>query len=72
MINTSSTKKTRQAALRYDANRDLVWLLARPWIWIPRFLQIVVSLLILTLRIVFQGSSEDVEVHKTTACAPLT
>ena len=67
MINTSSTKKTRQAAIRYDSHRDLVWLLARPWIWIPRFLQIVISLLILTLRIVFQGSSEDIEVHKSLA-----
>ena len=67
MINTSSTKRTRQAAIRYDSQRDLVWLLARPWIWIPRFLQIVISLLILTLRIVFQGSSEDIEVHKSLA-----
>ena len=67
MINTSSTKKTRQSATRYDANRDLVWLFARPWIWIPRFLQIVASLLILTARIVIQGSSEEIEVHKSLA-----
>ncbi len=67
MINTSSTKATRQAVIRYDANRDLVWLFFRPWILIPRLFQILISLLILTIRMLIQGSSDDDEVHKNLA-----
>ncbi len=51
-------------AIRYDANRDLVWLLYKPWIWIPRTIQILASLLTLAIRILIQGNSTDEEVHK--------
>ena len=67
MINTSSSKTARPAAIRYDANRDLVWLFFRPWIWVPRLFEILISLLILTTRLLLQGSSNNKEVHRNLA-----
>ena len=53
--------------MAYDAGRDFVWLFSRPWILIPRLLQIVISLAILTLRILIEGSSNNERVHKNLA-----
>ena len=67
VLNTSSTKASSQAVLRYDAKQDLFWLLLRPWIFIPRLLQIVISLFTLTFRMLLQGSSTDKKTHKNLA-----
>ncbi len=56
----------------YNPERDQVWLLLRPWIWIPRLFQILSSLIILTARLWIQGSSENLEVHKKLAKSLLT
>ena len=53
--------------MRYDANQDLLWLLARPWVWIPRFIHVLTSLLILAVRVLSQGSNNDEEAQKRLA-----
>ena len=53
--------------MRYDANQDLLWLLARPWVWIPRFIHVLTSLLTLAVRVLSQGSNNDEEAQKRLA-----
>ena len=53
--------------MKYDFKRDLIWLIFRPWILVPRFIQIVGAILILLIRLIFQGSSNDVKTQKDLA-----
>ncbi len=53
--------------MRYDSKRDMIWLIWKPWIWIPRLFQIITSLTILTVKLLIQGSSTDEEVHRKLA-----
>ena len=53
--------------LGYDPNRDFVWLFFKPWIWIPRILEIILSLTFLTIELLINGSSENEEIHKRLA-----
>ena len=53
--------------MRYDASRDLLWLLLRPWIAIPRLIRVISSLAILTTFILVQGSSQDAKVQRNLA-----
>ena len=49
---------------KYSAKGDLVWLLLRPWIFIPRVLYIFLTSIFLFLRILFQGNSKNKIVQK--------
>ena len=40
----------------YSPKGDLIWLLLRPWIFIPRLLYILLTLLFLLIRIFFQSN----------------
>ena len=51
----------------YNFNRDLKWLLVRPLIWIPRFLYIIFSLVILAITLLIQGSNNNIEVQRKLA-----
>ncbi len=53
--------------MRYDPGRDLVWLLLRPWVAIPRLLQLVWSFTGLVLAILIQGGSSDPAVQQQLA-----
>ncbi|WP_413361353.1 ABC1 kinase family protein [Prochlorococcus sp. MIT 1201] len=53
--------------MRYDATQDLLWLLARPWVWIPRLIHVLTSLLTLAVRVLAQGSNNDEEAQKRLA-----
>ena len=70
-MNVSSTTPNKALSvplpLAYDAKRDLVWLVFRPWIWLHRVLEIFISLSILTFRLLIQGSSQDERVHQSLA-----
>ena len=48
----------------YSPNRDLIWLLLRPWVFIPRVLYIFLTLIFLLIRILFQGNSKSKNVQK--------
>ena len=50
--------------MRYDPGRDLLWLLLRPWIAIPRLVHVLWSLGGLVLVLLFQGSSSNPDVQK--------
>ncbi len=54
-------------SLRYDADRDFYWLVAKPWIWLPRTIEIIATLLILVVFLIFQGSSKDEDIQKNLA-----
>ena len=45
--------------MRYDPGRDLRWLLLRPWIAIPRLIQVLWSLGGLVLVLLLKGGSSD-------------
>ena len=50
--------------LKYSAKNDLIWLMLRPWIFIPRVLYILLTFIFLFLRILFQGNSKNKNVQK--------
>jgi len=49
---------------KYSAKDDLLWLILRPWIFIPRVLYILLTFIFLFLRILFQGNSKNINVQK--------
>ena len=53
--------------MRYDPGRDLVWLLLRPWVAIPRLLQLVWSFTGLVIVVLIEGSSSDPAVQQRLA-----
>jgi len=53
--------------MKYDFKRDLIWLILRPWILVPRFIQIVGAISLLLARLIFQGSSNDEKIQKNLA-----
>ncbi|MBD74443.1 MAG: hypothetical protein CMM96_03000 [Rickettsiales bacterium] len=48
----------------YSPKGDLIWLILRPWILIPRVLYILLTLIFLILRLLFQGNSKNKNVQK--------
>ncbi len=48
----------------YSPKGDLIWLMLRPWIFIPRILYIFLTFIFLLLRILFQGNSKSKIVQK--------
>ncbi len=55
MVNPSS---------KYSSKKDLIWLILRPWIFVPRILYIFLTLIFLVIRILFQGNSKNKNVQK--------
>ena len=53
--------------MKYDYKRDLIWLILRPWILVPRFIQIVGAISLLLARLILQGSSNDEKTQKNLA-----
>tara|TARA_Y100001968_G_scaffold161721_1_gene147915 strand:- start:10070 stop:11716 length:1647 start_codon:yes stop_codon:yes gene_type:complete len=51
----------------YNFERDLVWLLLKPWLWVPRIIYIVFSLSNLIVSLLIQGSSKNGEIQKKLA-----
>ncbi len=51
----------------YNFKRDLAWLILRPWIWLPRLLYIIFSLLSLAISLLIQGSSKSIDIQKKLA-----
>ncbi|ABM72380.1 possible kinase [Prochlorococcus marinus str. MIT 9515] len=49
---------------KYSPKKDLLWLLLRPWILFPRILYILLTLIFLLVRILFQGNSNSNNVQK--------
>ena len=58
--------------MRYGPGRDLVWLLLRPWIALPRLIQVLWSLIGLVLVLVVRGGSPKPEVQQKLARRILT
>ena len=50
--------------IKYSPGRDLIWLLIRPWILIPRVIYILLTILFFLIRLIFQGSSKNENVQK--------
>ena len=53
-----------QTYSKYSAKGDLIWLLLRPWIFIPRVLYILLTFIFLFIRLLFQGNSKNKNVQK--------
>ncbi len=49
---------------KYSPKGDMIWLILRPWILLPRVLYILLTLIFLLLRILFQGNSNNKSVQK--------
>ena len=50
--------------MQYTPNKNLIWLLLRPWILFPRVIYILLTIFFFLLRLLFQGSSKDKNVQK--------
>ncbi len=71
-LNKSFLTARLDLPMRYNPNRDLVWLILRPWVWVPRLFQIIISLLLLSLRLIIYGSSPEAKIQKDLARRLLT
>ena len=49
---------------QYSPNKNLIWLLLRPWILFPRIIYISLTVLFFIIRLIFQGSSKNEVVQK--------
>ena len=56
-----------QEPLRYQPGRDARWLLLRPWVYLPRALQIGWALLGMVLSLLIRGGSNDPDVQRQLA-----
>ena len=54
-------------SLRYNPDRDVRWLLLRPWIGVPRLIQIFWALLGLILSLLLRGGSNDPRIQRNLA-----
>ena len=50
--------------MQYDSGRDFWWLLLRPWIAIPRLIQVLWTLSGLVIVLMLRGSSSDADVQR--------
>jgi predicted unusual protein kinase regulating ubiquinone biosynthesis (AarF/ABC1/UbiB family) len=50
--------------MQYDSGRDFWWLLLRPWIAIPRLIQVLWTLSGLVVVLLLRGSSSDADVQR--------
>ena len=50
--------------MQYTPNKNLIWLLLRPWILLPRVIYILLTTFFFVLRLAFQGASKDRNVQK--------
>ena len=50
--------------MQYTPNKNLIWLLLRPWILFPRIIYILLTIFFFVLRLAFQGASKDRNVQK--------
>ena len=50
--------------MQYTPNKNLIWLLLRPWILFPRVIYILLTIFFFVLRLIFQGGSKDRNVQK--------
>ena len=49
---------------KYSPKGDMLWLILRPWILFPRILYVLLTLIFLLVRILFQGNSNSKNVQK--------
>ncbi|MEB3234556.1 MAG: AarF/ABC1/UbiB kinase family protein, partial [Cyanobacteriota bacterium] len=56
-----------ETVLDYNPNRDLRWLLLRPWIALSRLVVVLLQLLGLAIALVVQGNSADPKVQERLA-----
>ena len=67
MESSAGNVNSTQEPLRYQPGRDARWLLLRPWIYLPRALQIGWALLGMVLSLLIRGGSNDPDVQRQLA-----
>ena len=67
MASSAGNVNSTQEPLRYQPGRDARWLLLRPWIYLPRALQIGWALLGMVLSLLIRGGSNDPDVQRQLA-----
>ena len=67
MASSAGNVISTQEPLRYQPGRDARWLLLRPWIYLPRALQIGWALLGMVLSLLIRGGSNDPDVQRQLA-----
>ena len=67
LANNSQSKDASEARMRYAPGKDARWLLLRPWIYLPRVVQIIWALTGLLVSLLLRGRSKDSEVQRKLA-----
>ena len=67
LANNSQSKDASEARMRYSPGKDARWLLLRPWIYLPRVIQIIWALTGLLVSLLLRGRSKDSEVQRKLA-----
>ncbi len=62
-----SPTPTVQESVNYDSDRDFYWLITKPWILIPRLIQIISSLILIVIVVLLRGNSKDESTQKKVA-----
>ncbi len=66
-MNKSHKNTKNNSTIRYDYHRDFFWLLLRPWLALPRVINIIFTFLVFTLRFSLQANSKDKLIQKSLA-----
>ncbi len=64
---THNPTEEQEAPMEYDSDRDFAWLIIRPWIWVPRLIEIVTTLVMLIIKLWLDRGNPDKEVQKNLA-----
>ena len=67
LANKTQSKDASEARMRYSPGKDARWLLLRPWIYLPRVVQIIWALTGLVVSLLLRGRSKDSEVQRKLA-----
>ncbi|WP_269623601.1 ABC1 kinase family protein [Prochlorococcus marinus] len=51
----------------YDPQGDFIWLFFRPWIWIPRLIQIFSSIILFSIQLIVNSRNQDEKIQKSLA-----
>ena len=67
VTNNTQPKESPDAPMRYAPGKDARWLFLRPWIYIPRVIQIIWALAGLVVSLLVRGRSKDPDVQRKLA-----
>ncbi len=64
---SSSSPKPSNPSIRYKPDQDFLWLIVKPWIWIPRIIQLFIATSSFAIKLLIGESSKNKQSQKKLA-----